>query len=225
MADSPRIAVIACNTLKEEILHVAKEEGIALDVVWLESQLHNVPKNLTSALQDALDAVEDADVVLFGYGNCGNTVPGLKTGDYELIIPRLDDCISLLIGSQRKRQAYSAEYSSLFQTLGWFDPGHNIIDEYEKLVEKHGEQMAQFVYESMYAHYSYMTFLETGLYSVDDLMEQTKPMCEMLGLEQRTMPATLEWVKMLICGPWPEDHFVHVPPRSVVPTNAFDEYL
>ena len=220
-----KIAVIACNTLKHEILHIAQEEGIALDIVWLESQLHNVPKQMVPALQEALDAVEDADIVLFGYGNCGNTVPGLKTGDFELIIPRLDDCISMLIGSQSKRQAYSAEYSSLFQTMGWMDTGHNIIEEYEKMVESHGEEMAKFVYDSMYAHYKYMTFLDTGLYSVPELMETLEPMCEMLGLEQRTIPATLEWVKMLICGPWPEDHFVHVPPHSTVPADAFYEYL
>ena len=215
-----REVMIACRTLRTEIEHVVAQRGIDRPIIWLESKLHNVTMKLADALQEALDSVQ-ADRVLLGYGNCGNAVQGLTTGDYELIIPRLDDCISLVIGSQRERERYGAEHHAMFYTDGWMDEGHNIIDDYEQMLERYDEDTARDVFEMMYEHYETMAYLDTGLYDVPALMEQTRFVAEMCDLTQRVEPATLSYVERLVCGPWDDDLFVHVPPRSTIPAQPF----
>ena len=159
--------------------------------------------------------------MIFGYGNCGNAVQGLTTGDFELVIPRLDDCISLVFGSQKRREAYGKQYHAMFFTDGWMDEGHNMIDEYNSVVERYDEETAEDVFAMMYEHYESMTFLDTGLYDVDELMDRTRFLGEMCDMKQLREPATLSYVERLVLGPWDEDLFVHVPPHSTVPSHPF----
>ena len=216
-----REVMIACNTLRTEIEHVMNQHGIERRVVWLESKLHNVPANLKSSLQQALDDVRDADRVLLGFGNCGNVIQGLSSGDFEIIIPRLDDCISFVMGSQKRREAYSRANHAMYLTDGWMDTGHNLIEEYETAREMYGEEDADDVFGMMYAHYETMAYLDTGLYDVGELMERTRFITDLIELEQKVEPATLAYVELLVCGPWDESLFVHVAPHDTVPSAPF----
>lgn len=216
-----REVMIACKTLRTEIEHVAIEHDVQRPIVWMESKLHNVTKKLADALQEALDDVHNADVVILGYGNCGNTVQSLTTGDYELIVPRLDDCISLVFGSQKRREAYGQQHHALFFTDGWMDEGHNIIDEYNTMVERYDEETAEDLFDMMYEHYETMAYLDTGLYDVDAVIDRTRFIAEMCDLQQLREPGTLSYVERLVLGPWDENLFVHVPPHSTIPAEPF----
>ena len=221
--DYGREVMIACETLRTEIEHVMRTHGVNRRVVWMEHLLHNVPVKLTEALQDAIDGVEDADRVLLGYGNCGNAVQGLRNGPFELIIPRLDDCISLVLGSQRYRERYTQEHSAFYLTDGWIDGSRTIEAEYADMVEDYGEEEADEVMNMMYAHYNTMAYLDTGLYDVEALMQRTHHLCEVIQTEQVVEPATLTYVERLVCGPWPEELFVRVGPNGTVPAPPFLE--
>lgn len=216
-----RVALVACNTLKSEIEHIEAKAGVHHSTVWLESQLHNEPDNLTANLQQALDSLNDVDTVLLAYGNCGNAIQGLVAGDFELIVPRLDDCISMLFGSQAARTVYSDEHRSIFLTDGWMDDGHNILAEYRRTEDKYGRETAESIFQMMYNHYRSMTYLDTGLYDVEALKERTCGICTLLGLAQLTVPATLDYIEELLCGPWPDERFVHVAPGQTVPAKPF----
>lgn len=216
-----REVLIACNTLKSEIEHVAARHGIHRRTIWLESRLHNVPKKLASALQSQLDEIEGADRVLLGYANCGNVIQGLRSGDFELVVPRVDDCISLVLGSQERRQRYGEQWRSLFFTDGWLNEGPSILDEYAHAVERYGEEDADDIFHMMYAHYRTMTYIETGLYDLGELMDRTAPIARLCGMEQRTEPGTLDYVEQLICGPWDESRFVVIGPHEVIPAEPF----
>ena len=213
--------LVACNTLRDEIEHLSAELGICLRTIWIESQLHNEPEKLASKLQEILDSIQDAQLVLLGFGNCGNVVQGLTVGDFELIVARVDDCISMLFGSQGTRTAYSDANRAIYLTEGWMDDGHNIIAEYETCVEKFGDERAASIFDMMYKHYRTMCFLKTGLYDIGSLKKRTAPICDMLGLEQKTEEATLSYIRALLTGPWPEDRFVHVSPHQAIPSPPF----
>ena len=218
-----REVMIACDTLRTEIEHVMRTFGIERRVIWMEHLLHNVPTKLTDALQTAINEVQDADRVLLGFGNCGNAVQGLQNGDFELIIPRIDDCISLVLGSQRYREEYSVRHSAFYLTDGWIDGSHTIEQEYSDMIEDYGEEEADEVMNMMYAHYRTMAYLDTGLYDVNALMERTRHLCEVIETEQVVEPATLAYVERLVCGPWPAELFVHVAPGEVIPAKPFFE--
>lgn len=82
-----RTLIITCETLRNEIELVLKQHKLNFDIVWLESGLHDVPAELHSLLQKHLDQVQGYDQVLLALGRCGGALNGLKTGNYETILP------------------------------------------------------------------------------------------------------------------------------------------
>jgi len=213
-----REVIVACKALTQEIEHVQKKLGTDIPVIWVDRGLHNVPSKLNAAVQEVFDSLEDVDRVLLGYANCGNAIKGVVARDFEIIIPKVDDCISILFNSQKAREEYSAQWASMFMTEGWMDADHNIVQEHEYMCEKYGEETAIEFTEMMYANYRTMTYLDTGLYSIPSLMERTKVICDIAELETRTHPVELTYIEQLIAGPWPDDRFLHVAPGATIPS-------
>ena len=89
------------------------------------------------------------------------------------------------------------------------------------MVEDYGQEEADEIIGMMYTHYNTMAFLDTGLYDVEELMERTRRLCDVIETEQVVEPATLAYVEQLVCGPWPDELFIHVAPRETIPAAPF----
>lgn len=83
--------------------HGAQRNLLPLHI--LTDNNHDVPNRLREAIQRELDGIQDADRVLMAFGTCGGAMVGLRTGNFQLILPRVDDCLSLLMGSMEQRYA------------------------------------------------------------------------------------------------------------------------
>ncbi len=154
-----RTTVVACATVLEEIAPILPEGTSCLE---LDFGLHLKPANLKQALQEAIDeAGKTADTVLLGYGLCSLAVVGLKANNCTLVVPKVDDCIAIFMGS---RQAYSAqsgaEPGTYYLTKGWIEVSDTIWDEYQKLVERHGEPRAQRMMRLMLKNYTRLAYSE-----------------------------------------------------------------
>jgi hypothetical protein len=191
-------------------------------IEWLESGLHNVPKNLNSKLQEILDNIQ-ADRVLLVMGFCGNSIQDIKAGSFELIIPRVDDCISLLLGSVKARVEVSREHSAYFLTEGWLRGERNAWVEYQRTLEKYGEKRAKSIAKSLFGHYRSLCLLDCGAMPIGKLVEDTKIIAETLNLEQKVIPATVEYIKKLLTGPWTEEDFIIKNPGETIAVG--DLYL
>lgn len=108
--------VIACETLNEELLHITEKCNIDINFAWVHSGLHEIPKNLYNALQDEINKYEK---LLLAYGSCGGGSIGLKTKKSKLIIPNVDDCLSLMLGGNCRRDKIAEEDCAFFMTKGW----------------------------------------------------------------------------------------------------------
>lgn len=202
-----KTVIIACRTLEDELNYAMKRVGVAYQVEWIESGLHNTPKKLTARLQELLDSVE-ADRVLLAMGYCGNSIMGIVPKNYYLIIPRVDDCISLLIGSINERAKVSKQYAAYFLTEGWMRGERNLWVEYQYSVEKYGEEQARSIAEMMYGHYRTLGLLDTGVKPIEPLIQSTRFISEALKLEQKVIPATVTYIEHLLIGPWNKDKFI-----------------
>ena len=143
--------ILACETIRDEIDRARELTSVDYPIVWVESGLHNHPEKLRAVLQEHLDSGNDYERILMAFGSCGNSVIGLKTGDYELVIPRVDDCISLMIGSVERRMVIGKAGGTYFLTPGWLRGERNIWAEYEYSRDKYGEETARSIMEMMLA--------------------------------------------------------------------------
>ena len=202
-----KTVVIACKTIEDELNHAMRRVGCDYPVLWLEQGLHNVPQRLMEAVRDALEG-SGADRALLAMGFCGNALLGMKTPVAEMIFPRVDDCISLLLGSVQRRLEISGEYAAYFFTEGWLRGERNIWVEHQYMLETYGEEITAELEESMYGHYRTLGLLDCGIKPMDALMEGTRMIAEGLHLRQQIIPASVAYLEQLLTGPWPEDRFV-----------------
>lgn len=212
--------IVGCRTIENELEKTIQKTGVEYDVVWVESGLHNVPKMLNAAIQDILDKTTGYSLALLAMGYCGNSLSGLCSSDKILIIPRVDDCISLLIGSYKKRIAVADSASTYFLTPGWLKGERTIWHEYEYSLEKYGKETADSIFEMMLGHYKYLALLDTDCFDKLAAKAEVMGIARKLKLRYREIPGTLDYLIRLLTGPWSSDDFLVIPPGAVVTTSA-----
>jgi hypothetical protein len=207
--------VIACETLRDEFQYVLEKTNKDPLIIWIESGLHNRPEKLRIRLQEALETI-DGGVVYLLFGVCGNATLGLKTGNFKFVMPKVDDCISLLIGSPKKRADFAAEHFSYYLTGGWMRGERNPLVEYQYSLEKYGKEKAEYITKTLYGHYKTLALLDTGAYPINKLIEETKILANTIGLEQMVVPATTNYIEEFLRGPWPPDRYIVKEPHSEI---------
>ena len=209
-----KTTVVSCKTLLNEVSRAVDKFQCPYEVRYVEEGLHNTPKKLTRRLQEILDSIdEDCDTVLLAMGFCGNSVVGLNTGNFQMIIPKMDDCISLLMGSVERRMQYKGTY---FMTEGWIRGERNIWREYEYCVEKFGEKVGMEIFDTMFHNYNTVGLLDTGCFSLPAAEQETRRIADHLHLQYARLDGTLEILEKLFKGRWDEAQFLRIPPHTTI---------
>jgi hypothetical protein len=150
--------VLACPVLKDLI--EPRIVGSETSVLYMDYGLHVLPKRMAPCLQERLDALEEPSLVLIGYGLCGNGLEGLEAGRHTLVIPRADDCITILLGSHQAYARAQREHpGTYYLTRGWLEVGGDPLAEYRSLVERFGQENADHVIDTLFAHYTRLCLL------------------------------------------------------------------
>jgi len=209
-----RRRVIACATVIEEMSPFLPE-NVTSDI--LEFGLHLRPGELKKALQEKInEASEQADVLLLGYGLCSMAVLGLHATTAHLVIPRVDDCIAIFLGScdAYKEQARK-EPGTYYLTKGWIEVGDSPFSEYQRLVEKFGEAKAERMTRLMLKNYTRLGFINTGQYEIERYREYAQRTAEKFSLRFEELEGSPALVKKLVFGPW-DDEFLVVEPGQTI---------
>ncbi len=210
------VQILACATIRDEIEKAALEVGCSLPITWVESGLHVRPNSLRNRIQEELDKIDHADRVLLAFGYCGNAVVDLISRDFELVIPRVDDCISLLLGSTENRELCSASGGTYFLTRGWLHGEYNIMTEYRAFMERYGREAADRVYEKMLGHYKFLGIIDTGAYDIDQITPEVAEISSTFDMQAIVLKGQDQYLKKLLTGPWDDKQFVIVPPNTPV---------
>ena len=219
-ADTSRPVILACRTLEPELQETLRQTGCTYPVVWLASGLHNTPGKLKAALEEALLQCDSYSCILTAMGFCGNAFSGLRTNHAALILPQVDDCISLLLGSMARRSALNEEGVYYF-TEGWLKGERTLLAEFQHALEKYGERRANAVFSAMLRNYKKVAFLDTGCGDCDWSREHTKLAAQTLHLDYCELPGTLDYLKRLLSGTWDERDFILVPPETDITESIF----
>jgi len=213
--------VFSCNTLEDELRLALDDAGLDYPVVWLEGGLHNHPERLRDRLNEALAGLGGAGRVLMALGHCGGACSGLKNPGYELIIPRADDCLSLLMGSLEIRQRVSRLCPTYFLTAGWLRHTENLITSFSRDCGLFGRERAERAYRIMLKHYRRLGFIDTGAYDLAEEELSTAPLAAIVGLELQRLPGDLAWLRRLLTGPWDGGDFIVVRPGEGLGPRAW----
>ena len=217
--DPRHTKVIACATVIEELLPLLPP-GMSHQV--LDFGLHVNPQALKRSLQEAIDeAPPSAGTILLGYGLCSQAVVGLRANGCTLVVPRVDDCIALFLGSDAAyRQQSRAEPGTYYLTKGWIEAGDSPFDEYDGLVERFGPERAGWLIGQMLKNYTRLALIDTGQYELERYRAYARQKAAHFGLRYEEIPGSSALIERMLCGPWDGEFVVARPGETI----AFSDF-
>ncbi len=207
--------IVACNTLADEVNLALKSTGTTHPVYWIDSKLHVKPEQLKEQIQAAIDRISNVTTIILAFGFCGNGLAGIRSKSARLILPRAEDCISLLLGSQELRSALSKEAPRYFFTRGWIESEHNLAGEFEYCVKKFGYKRGLRIMRTMLKHYRYLTLIDTQAYDVTLYKTRIDRLAGELGIGSETVKGSQRFFEKLLLGPWDEEFIVTDPGEPI----------
>jgi hypothetical protein len=213
--------LIACEVFKDEFEAVSSPD---LPRTYLPQGLHRTPGKMPASIQEVLDGVRpEVESILLGYGLCSNGVVGLTSRTASLIMPRVHDCIALLLGS---RQRYETEVAACpgtyYITPGWALYGTTSLSSYKnEYLPKYGEEDARYIARELLKNYSRVALIDHGVGDMQAARAHAAEMAAVFGLSYVEVPGSLEYVRRLVHGPRNSDDFVVVGPGSPITPTPF----
>ncbi len=204
--------IFYCRTLESEIAAAVEHTAPGSPITGLEYALHNVPKKLCGELQERIDATEDdCDLVLLGYGLCSNGVDGLLSARHTIVIPRVHDCISLLLGSRAEYyRQFCGNPGTYYLSKGWISQGGDPLTSYRNYCQRYGEQKARMFMEMEYANYKRLAYIHTVGDDGDDV-RYSREVADFLKLEFVELQGSLRLFEKLMGREWDDDFIVNPP--------------
>jgi hypothetical protein len=214
-----RLVLIACPAVTGELATGATE---GVDCHELEAHLHVKPDSLKVALREAVAALDEPGVtIVLGFGLCSNAVLGLTTLHATLVVPRVDDCIAMLLGSNEafSREA-EKERGSYYLAKAYLDECSTVVSEHEAMVAKYGRERAERMMRLVLKHYRRIVLVDTGRYTLEPLRERVRDVAELYDLEVEEVPGTTRILDGLVAEEWGDD-FIVAPPGHELTLRDF----
>ncbi|MCB9442911.1 MAG: DUF1638 domain-containing protein [Ardenticatenaceae bacterium] len=230
MSDSKSlpIVVVACEIFREMLNEFLPDE-IAREAVWLDYGLHRVPQKIRLSVQDVIDQIEEPSLILLGYGLCGNGISGIQSGKHTLIVPRMDDCITMLLGSYESYiQEFEGNPGTYYLSKGWLESGSHPLKEYNEVREKYGEKDANYIMDTQYQHYKRLVLVTHNQEDLDHYRPQALEVaeyCKRWGMEYEEILGSDIYVRRLakvtLALEKADREFVIIPPGGEISLDQF----
>jgi hypothetical protein len=243
-----RLKAIICQSLTREMELVAPRSPHSVEVEVLTMGLHDLGAAMRSHLQERIDASDGAgyDALLLGYGLCGRGTEGLRAGKTPLVLPRVHDCIGILMGDHHTYQAYFENHPGVYYRspgwtefqapdLHWLQPAQTSAKHplgerrtREELVAQYGEENGNYLFEQFSAYrrnYSGLTYIATGVASDDRNRALARAEAEHEGWMFDEIQGSLRLLERMVKGDWDVADFLVVPPGATVRAALDDSIL
>lgn len=166
----------------------------------VDEALHRSPSLLRGHLQQLIDAHPGHRLVL-AMGLCGGATAGLRAGSGGLIMPRVHDCIALLLGSQQAyRELAAACAGTYYLSKGWAEAPGSLLAECARYAEQWGARKAGRIFSVLLGNYRRLVYIHAGLPGEDLTAERGRAFAARLNLDFAIERADLSLLRELLRG-------------------------
>jgi hypothetical protein len=197
---------------------------LSLEIRYLDQQLHRVPEKMPAVIQQEIEHVAPyADDIVLGYGLCSNGIVGVSAPRQPLCVPKVHDCVALLLGSrQAYREAFNERAGTYYITPGWVkekkDPLGILETEY---IPRLGREDAVWGLKEELKHYSHIALIETHAGDVERLRQRARENALFLEKEYAEVKGSPDYFRRILFGPHEEPEFLCLPPGEPVRQKPF----
>ena len=237
---------IVCDVMKNEFTKFKRKKFNNLDYIFLEQHLHDTPDIMRKKLQEVIDEVSDKyEKIVLGYGLCSNGVVGLRSDKHEIIISRVDDCISLFLGSkERYIEEFKKDPATYYLCKGWIEYGGDPYRGYlvwtgqedkipkewfrgkERYGKKYDEPIAKFLFFEMLKNYNRVVLINNN--DIDKIhRDYTKDMVTLMSevLKKEIifteMKGSFILLEKLVKVKWNNNDFIRIKPGQKILQEYF----
>lgn len=241
--------LIGCKIMEREIASVTYNCKNYVDVTLIQQKLHSRPSKLHAVLQEEIDMIDQEahrysnhvtdrpyDAILLGYGLCAGIIENLQSEKYPIVIPKVHDCISLLLGSREAYDAYYKDHTGTF----YYSPGFVEIDDVPNMdnrwerrylfhLNRHkgNERKARRLVEiekSLTASYTGAAYIHWDELDFPEYEKKVQSMTEEKGWTFSRLEGNNSFLRKLVDGDWNEEEFLVVPPKHYA-EQSFDKNI
>lgn len=210
--------LIFCEIIRPELEAAADAD---INGECLQGQLHLKPEVLREELQKRIIGAEDNSTIVLGYGLCGMATAGLKSEHTTLVMPRVDDCVQLLLGSREKYDALRKEEpGTYFLTKGIIDKQADPLAQFERQLAKYGPEKCLKLMKRGLEGYKRFVYIDTGVGENDQYWNYCQKAAELFDMSSLRVSGSLTILKKLISCEWDED-FVIVNEGQLITQDLF----
>lgn len=193
----------------------------AYPVYCVDRKYHADPARMRLQLMAALDRMPgEVDTVLAAMGFCGGSWDEIET-DKRIIIPKVDDCITLLlhrddtpaVNLKEPAHIYMRDSDSAATSYGAMK---------ERLCREHGEKEGAAIFESWFRHITHVDIIDTGLYDsrAPQFCALAQENAGLIGAALQHVPGSNLILEKLVSGRW-DGQFVVKEPHCPMSRDTF----
>ncbi|MBN1374995.1 MAG: DUF1638 domain-containing protein [Dehalococcoidia bacterium] len=219
------LTVIACSTVIEEMLPLMPEN---IEYRIIEFSLHSYPEKLRKEIQASINEVVSRNdkkrgklTILLGYGLCSQALVGIEARRCTLVLPRVDDCIAIFLGSHKLyKQQVSIEPGSFYLTKGWIEADGTILSEFWHIANRFGRDRAERLFQKILANYRRVVLINTGQYEIKPYRDYARNMAQHFQLHYEEIKGSTVLLQKMLNQSW-DDEFIVVKPGEMITLGHF----
>lgn len=208
--------ILACQFLSAHLEEAQRTMGTEIPVIELDTSLHEFPEKMREKILEEISNIpKEYDTILVGMGFCGGSWGDVHC-DRRVVIPRIDDCISILLTLTDEWNSNLKKPGCMYQT----DNRNNnmtIPGMRENMLEKYGEVKGKVLFDIMFVSYRKIGIIDTGVYDSysEENEELARASAELIGGTVEHVPGSNRILEKLVSGRW-DDQFMILEPGETM---------
>lgn len=222
MVDMDQTVILACSSFRDYLSAAQKKMHTDLPVIWLDERLHRDPALMREAILSELERLpETVKTVLVCMGFCGGSWADVPARQ-RIVIPRADDCVSILLHTARRRGFDLKDPGHLY--VKGPDPRAASFKEiFRRMTETADEEAKRAHHKRWRDSYCGIDVIRAGIYDCDaeDYLAPVREDARFLEAEMRTVEGSNLILEKPVSGRW-DDCFCVFEPGTTVTRSAVE---
>ena len=218
-------AIVTCSSLQEFVEAVQDRTGGTDPVYTVDRQYHVEPEQMKQRVRSCIEQIPaEYDTILIAMGFCGGVWDHVAF-DRRIVIPRVDDCVSLLLQTDdryipnRKEPGHLYLYETRPED---FSALHLMRDASAADPELAGVGR-ELLFHMWFDNYRHMDIIDTGLNDcyAESYVQAAQDNADQIGAALDYVQGSLRMLEKLLTGVWDEQFLVAEPGHVIVHGDFF----
>lgn len=204
--------ILACGNLRFHLDAAQEKMNTSFPIIELDTSYHSNPELMRSKIIETINMLPSSvNTILVCMGYCGGSWKDIKC-DKTVIIPRLDDCVTLLLTTDNEWHPNLKKTGCLYLKDS-NDNTLSISNIKKHLIETMGEKRGQKMFDLWFDSYHTVSIIDTGIYDC-----HSKEYVESANENAALIHSKVEYIKgsnlileKLVSGNWDEQFMILQP--------------